>query len=113
MDYLELYKKYKDIKEIADLIDDVEKLRFYCRTQQFQKMQNHIVALTKKYFVESALWNMVNQEKPTTYMQSYINAENFLSGQGAKLIVEKVADYKKRMSEEEIAFIESMIKTME
>jgi len=112
-DYLELYKRFKEIKDIADFIDDVEKLRQYFRTQHYKEMQEHIANLMNKYFFETVVWNAVNRDKPTNDTQSCINAENFLCVQGAKLIVEKVVDYKKGMSEEEIAFIESMIKPME
>lgn len=50
---------------------------------------------------------------PTTYQQSYINAENFLCVQGAKLVVKKVSDFKKKISQEEIDFVESIFKPME
>ena len=32
-DYLEIDKKFKDVKDIADYIDDVEKLRHYYATR--------------------------------------------------------------------------------
>ncbi len=112
-DYLEIYEKFKDIKDIGDYIDEVQKLRDYYRTWQFQEMQNHINFLTKKYALETLLWNIVNNEAPITYGQAYINAENFMCAQGAKLIVEKVQDFKHRLSEQETVFIESIIKSME
>ena len=43
--YISVFEYYKDIKEIADFIDDVGKLRFYFSTQQFDEMQNHINSL--------------------------------------------------------------------
>lgn len=104
-DYLEIFQKFKDVKEIKDHIDDVEKLRSYYRTWQFQEMQNHINSLMQKYAIETLLWNIVNNEAPTTYDQAYINAENFMCMQGAKLIVEKVHDFETRLSAEETAFI--------
>ena len=112
-DYLEVFRKFKDIKEISDYVDEVEKLRLYFRAQQYEKMQEHIISLTKKYFVETLLWNSVNQSMPITYQQSYVNAENFMQLQGAKLVVEKVMDFQNRLSQDEISFIESMIKSME
>ena len=96
-DYLEVFEKFKDVKEIFDFCDDVQKLREYYRTGQFQKMQEHTV----------------NTQPPLTYEQAYINAEAFLRGQGAKLVVEKISGYKSRLSPDEISFIESMIKPME
>ena len=44
-DYLEVFDKFKDVKEIFDLCDDVHKLREYYRAGQFQKMQEHIKSL--------------------------------------------------------------------
>ena len=75
-------------------------------------MQDHIRKLMNKYLVETLVWNTVNTSQPTTVEQSYINAENFLRMQGAKIIAEKINDYAKRLSEDEKAFVESMIKTM-
>lgn len=37
-DYLTTFEQHKDIKEIADLIDEVRKLREYYCTQQFDRM---------------------------------------------------------------------------
>ena len=65
-----------------------------------------------KYIVETIAWNSANPDMPQTYVQSYINAENFLQMQGAKIVVEKVKDYAQRLNEGEKTFIESMIKLM-
>ena len=108
-DYLEVFEKFKDVKEIFDLCDDVQKLREYYRTGQLQMMQEHIRLLMLKYLAETVAWNIRNPQQPTTYEQAYINAENFLCRQGAKLVVEKISGYKSRLSLDEISFIESMI----
>ena len=50
-------------------------------------MQDHIQKLMNKYLVETLVWNTVNTSQPTTFEQSYINAENFLQMQGAIIIV--------------------------
>ena len=112
-DYLKIYKQFKDVKEVKDYIDDVILLRNYYATQQYSQMQDHIRKLMNKYLVETLVWNTVNTSQPTTVEQSYINAENFLRMQGAKIIAEKINDYAKRLSEDEKAFVESMIKPME
>ena len=107
--YLDIYEKFKDIKEIADYIDDVKKLRQYYITEQFQNLLNHIQDIKVKYAVEAFVWNSSHNIPPMSYKQHYINAENFLCAQGAKLIIEKVHDFKQKLSLEEIAFIESII----
>ena len=112
-DYLKIYEKFKDVKEVKDYIDDVILLRHYYAIQQYSQMQDHIRNLMNKYLVETLVWNTVNTSQPTTAEQSYINAENFLQMQGAKIIVEKVKDYAQRLTEDEKTFIESLIKLME
>jgi len=112
-DYLKIYEKFKDVKEVKDYIDDVILLRHYYATQQYSQMQDHIRKLMNKYLVETLVWNAVNPSQPTTVEQSYINAENFLQMQGAKIVVEKVKNYAQRLTEHEKTFIESMIKPME
>ena len=113
MDYLEVYKKFKDVKEIKDYIDDVNALRHYYRTGQFALMQEHIRKLTSKYFIETLAWNLVNTSQPTTTEQSYINAENFLQMQGAIILTKNVKDYTSHLTQEENAFVHAMIKQME
>ena len=110
-DYLKIYEKFKDVKEVKDYIDDVILLRHYYSTQQYSQMQDHIRKLMNKYLVETLVWNTVNTSQPTTVEQSYINAENFLQMQGAKIIVEKVKDYDERLSKEEAKFFETLIVT--
>ena len=112
-DYLKIYEKFKDVKEVKDYIDDVILLRHYCATRQYPQMQDHICKLMNKYLVETLVWNTVNTSQPTTVEQSYINAENFLQMQGAKIIAEKVKDYAQRLNESEKTFIESLIELME
>ena len=112
-DYLKIYEKFKDVKEVKDYIDDVILLRHYYATQQFAKMQEHIQKLMDKYFIETAVWNVVNHYQPITVQQSYINADNFLKMQGAKIIAEKVKDYAQRLTEDEKKFVESLIKLID
>lgn len=113
MNYLKIYEKFKDVKEVKDYIDDVILLRRYYASQQFDKMQEHIQKLMIKYAFETLVWNTVNTFQPTTVEQSYINAENFLQVQGAKIITKEVMNYAQRLGEDEKSFIESMIKPME
>ncbi len=111
-DYLKIYEKFKDVKDVKDYIDDVILLRHYYASKQFTEMQNHISKLTNKYIVETIVWNTANPSKPTTVEQAYINAENFLQMQGAIIISKVVKNYKQRLSKEEIGFIEITINSM-
>ena len=107
-DYLKIFEKFKDVKEIEDFITDVNYLRYYYRIGQYQQMRQHIHSLTQKYVVEAFIWNTVNRVQPITNEQSYINAENFLQIQGAKILVKNIDNYKQHLTKEEIDFIELM-----
>lgn len=109
-DYLKTYEKFKDVKEVKDYIDDVILLRQYYVSQRYDKMQEHIQKLMNKYFVETAVWNAVNPYQPTTAEQSYINAENFLQMQGAKIITKTVKNYAQRLSKDEVSNVEVLAK---
>ena len=109
IDYLKIYKKFKDVKEVKDYIDEVILPRHYYATQQYSQMQDHILKLTLKYPVEAITWNTVNRVMPNTYEQAYINAENFLQVQGAIIVVKTVNHYIQHLTEDEATFISSMI----
>lgn len=112
-DYLDILEKFKDIKDILDLYNEVLLLRAYHHAGLYQKMIEYINYLAVKYFVEKVNWNIRNPQQPSTYEQAYINAEDFLCAQGVKLIVEKAIGYKNRLTPNEISFIESKIKPKE
>lgn len=77
-DFLNLLEPYKNIKEIADLIDEIQKLREYYYTQNYEKMQQHINNISNKYLVESAVWNTFHPVKVFTPEEQYSIAEEFL-----------------------------------
>ena len=109
-DYLNTFEQYKDVKEIADLIDEVKKLRLYYSTRQYDAMYKHIRSLTAKYLVETLAWNTSHQTMPTTAQQSYINAETFLRLKGISVLLQKGIKLQEQLSADEAAFIDSTIK---
>ena len=109
-DYLTTFEQYKDVKEIADLIEEIKNLREYYRTQQYDRMQQHINELTGKYLIETLTWNATHPSMPTTVQQAYLNAENFLRLKGLSLLLEKGVKLQDRFTSEELAFIQSTIK---
>lgn len=112
-DYVNEFHKYKDIKEIADIIDEVNKLREYYFTRQYGLMHQHIEALTKKYFTETFLWNSTHQAMPTTTEQAYGNAETFLRLKGLSVLIKNGIDLRNQLTEQENAFIEATFKPTE
>ena len=112
-DYLKIYEKFEDIKEVKDYIDDVILLRHYYATQQFAQMQDHIRKLTQKYPLEAITWNIVHPIMPNTYEQAFINAEDFMQVQGAIIVAKTVTHYVQHLTEDEAVFVKSMIKPKE
>ena len=106
-DYMSIFENYKDVKEIADLVDEIKELRRYYNTQQYDKMQNHIQKLTYKYIMETITWNSVNQAMPSTVQQAYINAESFLRLKGFSILIDKGIKVQDNPSSAEIAYIQS------
>ena len=111
-DYLKIYEKFKDVKEVKDYIDDIRLLRHYYETQQFAQMLDHIRKLKQKYPHEATIWNTFNPIMPNTYEQAYTNAENFMQVQGAIIVAKTVTHYVQHLTEDEATFVESMLRLM-
>ena len=77
-EYLDALERYKDIKEIADLCEDIKKLRECYYIRQYDRMQQHIQTLILNYASETAAWNSSHTVAPQTPEQSYQNIEAFL-----------------------------------
>ena len=112
-DYLEILNNYKDVKDVFDLVDDVQKLRFYYSTQQYEAMMQHIRNLVAKYPIDAEVWNFFHPNMPNTYDQAYMSAENFLRGKGFAMLLKKGYDLSKHLKQEEINTIQQMNKPMD
>lgn len=112
-DYLEVLKGYKDIKDVFDLIEDVQKLRFYYSNQQYETMMQHIRNLVAKYPIDAKIWNFFHPYMPNTYEEAYGSAEIFLRRKGFKMLLEKGYNLSKHITQEEINAIQQMNKPME
>ena len=88
-DYLKQFEKYEDIKDIADIIQETNRLRELYQNSQFQEMLLRIDYLTKKYVIEATIWNIANPNIPMNYNQLYVSAENFMKANGIKILAEK------------------------
>ncbi len=111
MDYLKIYEKFENVKEVAEYINDVLKLRYYYAGQQYGLMWQHISRTAQKYAVETVVWNTANTVPPKTDEQAYVNAENFLQAKGAIIITKNVPNYRQYLTDDEAAFVQSMITT--
>ena len=110
IDYLEVLKRYKDVKDVFDLVDDVQKLRFYYSTQQYETMMRHISNIVAKYPIDAGFWNLFHPNMPNTYEEAYASAETFLRGKGFVMLLKKGYDLSQHITQEEINSIQQMNK---
>ena len=102
-DYLDVLKGYTDVKDVLDLVDDVQKLRFYYTNQQYDAMIQHIQQIVVKYPVDANIWNFFNPVMPDTYDKAFFAAENFLRTKGFGLLLEKGYDLSQYLKQEDLS----------
>ena len=86
-DWTSSFSEYRRFKEIAEVLDDVERLRFLYYNCRYDEMCQHITELTRKYPFETTAWNSCRTEVPKTEEDTFRNAEEFLK----RVAIEKVA----------------------
>lgn len=112
-DCLDTLSNYKNIKGVYDLIEEVQKLRFYYSNQQYETMMQHIRNLVAKYPIDAGFWNLFHPYMPKTYEEAYASAEIFLRRKGFKMLLEKGYNLSKHITQEEINSIQQTNKPME
>lgn len=55
MHFLLTLEKFNNIREIKDLIEDLKTLHKYFYSKEYDKMQEHILKIMIKYYVEDAM----------------------------------------------------------
>lgn len=88
-DFLNDLEKYKDIKEILDIINEVQELRHYYYNHMDEDMIRHVHSIMQKYYIETALWNTIFPIQPTTRDEYFIGAENFLNAKSASILIKR------------------------
>lgn len=106
-------KGYKDVKDVFDLVDDVQKLRFYYSTKQYETMMQRIRNLVAKYPLDAGIWNFFYPNVPNTYEEAYASAEIFLRTKGFAMLLQKGYDLSQHLKQEEINSIQQMNKPTE
>lgn len=106
MDHMDLFDNYNTIKEMADLIEEVNELRRYYYAQQYAQMMDHIRKITNKYPVEAFAWNTFHPYTPETAQQAYDSAESFLRCKGFYILIKYGVRITDQLSSTEIAQIE-------
>ncbi len=72
MNNLELLLKFDNIKEVAELIDDITTLRKYFYSEDYERMQEHIQKLMIKYCKETIYWNSVYTNQSQNFEQAIL-----------------------------------------
>lgn len=86
---LEYLKQFRGIKEIADIIDEIETLDLLVYQNDWKTVKKHLQKVSQNHAVEKAIYNSVNQTPPPSDQQSAANCRQFLLLLGA----EKTAEY--------------------
>lgn len=88
MSDLEYLKQFREIREIADIIHDIDGLDSLVRQNDWISVERRLQELSEKYIVEKVAFNLTNPVPPQSIQQSAMNCRRFLIGHG----MEKVAE---------------------
>lgn len=90
---LEYLKQYHSIKDVADIIDEIEKLDCLAYQNDWDAVGQHLQDVSKKHIVEKAIYNSVNQSPPQSIQQSAANCRQFLLALGAEKITKELSKH--------------------
>ena len=88
---LEYLKQFREIKDIADIIGEIEKLDCLAYQNDWDAVDQHLQDVSKKHIVEKVVYNSVNQVMPQSIQQSAANCRQFLLSLGAEKITEELS----------------------
>ncbi len=104
-----LFEKFKDTKEVSDLLDEIHTLRAFCDNNQYEEMREYIKSLMAKYSVKKHIWIEGVMRSKLSDRQAYVNGELLLLLVGGRLITEYVPDYRGCMTVEEMLSLETLL----
>ncbi|NBJ88630.1 hypothetical protein [Acutalibacter sp. 1XD8-36] len=90
---LEYLKQFRAIKEVADIIDEIEKLDWLAYQNDWDAVDKHLQDVSQKHIVEKAVYNSVNQTPPQSIQQSAANCRQFLLALGAEKITKELSKH--------------------
>lgn len=88
---LEYLKQFRGIKDVADIIDEIEKLDRLTVQNDWDAVSQHLQDVSQKHIVEKAVYNSVNQSQPQSIQQSAANCRQFLLALGAEKITKELS----------------------
>ena len=111
MSELALLEKFDDVKEIADLLNDIQTVQVLYCTNQYTEMREFVKSLMTKYSVKNPMWVEGSMNTALTDRQAYVNGALLLRVLGAKIITEDVPNYQERLTVEEMFSLEALLQS--
>lgn len=89
---LEYLKQFREIKDIEDIIQDIEKLNSSIYWNDWNEVNQHIQKVSIKYPVEATVYNSV-RVPAQTIQQAVEGCRQFLLSLGAEKITKELSKY--------------------
>ena len=90
---LEYLKQFHTIKDVAEIIDEIEKLDRLVYQCDWDAVNQHLQDVSNKHIVEKAIYNSVNQSPPQSIQQSAANCRQFLLALGAEKLTKELSKH--------------------
>ncbi len=88
---VENLKRFREVKGVADIIDDIEKLDSLVSKNMWDKVEEHLQTVSQKHLAEKIIYNSINNNLPCTIQESAIGCRQFLVQLGYGKITEKLS----------------------
>ena len=89
----EYLKQFRTIKDVTDIIDEIEKLDCLAYQNDWDAVNQHLQDVSSKHIVEKAIYNSVNRVMPQSIQQDAANCRQFLLALGAEKITKELSKH--------------------
>lgn len=90
---LEYLKQFREIKDVTNIIGEIEKLDCLAYRNDWDAIGQHLQDISENHKVEKAVYNSVNQVMPQSIQQSAANCRQFLLLLGAEKITKELSKH--------------------
>ena len=90
---LEYLKQFRENKEIADIIFEIEKLDCLVSQEKWNEGAQHLQDVSINHIAEKAVYNVANPSPPQSIQQSAANCRQFLLALGVEKIAKKLSKH--------------------
>ena len=91
MSDFEYIKQFHEIKDIADIVQEIEKLDFLVSRNDWNAVDQHLQDISQKHIVEKTVYDVINQIPPPSIQQSAANSRRFMLAIGTAKIKKEVS----------------------